>query len=79
VRPLRDCACGGHRIGVADPAGAKPPSFWVRRRRLIVKLARPTMRPPGRFEILLFWTAGIVITILSGGVAIYASYFHLWN
>jgi hypothetical protein len=37
------------------------------------------MRPPDKFEIFLFGTAGIAITILSGGVAVYASYFHLWN
>jgi hypothetical protein len=35
--------------------------------------------PPGQLEIVLFWIVGVVITIASGGVAIYASHFHLWR
>jgi hypothetical protein len=31
------------------------------------------MGPPSELEIFLFWTVGIVITILSGAVAIYAT------
>jgi hypothetical protein len=37
------------------------------------------MPPPSQFEIVAFWIVGIVITILSGGVAIYASHHHLWG
>jgi hypothetical protein len=37
------------------------------------------MPPPSQLEIAVFWIAGIVITILSGGVAVYASHFHLWG
>jgi hypothetical protein len=37
------------------------------------------MPPPSQLEVLLFWTVGIVITIFSGGVAIYASHFRLWG
>jgi hypothetical protein len=37
------------------------------------------MSTPSQLEIVLFWIAGIVITILSGGVAIYASYHHRWG
>jgi hypothetical protein len=36
------------------------------------------MAPPSQFEVA-FWIVGIVITILSGGVAIYASHHHLWG
>jgi hypothetical protein len=32
--------------------------------------------PPGRLEVALFWTAGIMIAILSGAVAIYVIRFH---
>jgi hypothetical protein len=35
--------------------------------------------PPSQLEVFLFWVVGIVITILSGGVAIYASHLHLWD
>jgi hypothetical protein len=37
------------------------------------------MPPPSQLEIILFWATGVAIMILSGGVAIYASYFHLWG
>jgi hypothetical protein len=36
------------------------------------------MPPPTQFEVFLFWIAGTVIMILSGGIAIYSSHFHLW-
>jgi hypothetical protein len=32
------------------------------------------MPPPSQLEVVAFWIVGIVITILSGGVAIYASH-----
>ena len=31
------------------------------------------MPPPSQLEVVVFWVIGIVVTILSGGVAIYAS------
>jgi hypothetical protein len=34
---------------------------------------------PSQLEIFIFWISGVVIMIVSGGVAIYASHFHLWN
>jgi hypothetical protein len=37
------------------------------------------MPPPSKLEVFLFWTVGIVVTILSGAVAIHASYLHLWD
>jgi hypothetical protein len=37
------------------------------------------MGPPSELEIFLFWTVGIVIMILSGAVAIYATHHHLWD
>jgi hypothetical protein len=37
------------------------------------------MLPPSQLEVVVFWIVGIVITILSGGVAIYASHHHLWG
>jgi hypothetical protein len=37
------------------------------------------MRPPSQLEVVAFWITGIVIAILSGGVAIYASHHHLWG
>jgi cytochrome c-type biogenesis protein CcmH/NrfF len=37
------------------------------------------MAPPSQLEVVLFWASGIVIMMISGGVAIYASHFHLWN
>ena len=37
------------------------------------------MPPPSQLEVFLFWVLGIVITILSGAVAIYASHLHLWG
>jgi hypothetical protein len=37
------------------------------------------MPSPSKLEVFLFWTAGIVIMIFSGGVAIYASHLHLWD
>jgi hypothetical protein len=37
------------------------------------------MPPPSQLEVIVFWIVGIVITILSGGVAIYASHHHLWG
>jgi hypothetical protein len=40
---------------------------------------RIAMPPPGKVEILLFWALGIVVMILSGAVAIYASHLHLWD
>jgi hypothetical protein len=41
--------------------------------------ANRRMPPPSQLEVFLFWVVGIVITILSGGVAIYASHLHLWD
>jgi hypothetical protein len=35
--------------------------------------------PPSELEVVLFWIVGTVVTISSGGVAIYASQFHLWH
>jgi hypothetical protein len=35
--------------------------------------------PPSQLEVVLFWIVGMVTTIASGGVAIYASHYHLWN
>jgi hypothetical protein len=35
--------------------------------------------PPSQLEVVLFWIVGMVTTILSGGVAIYASHYHLWH
>ena len=35
--------------------------------------------PPSQLEVVLFWIVGMVTTIVSGGVAIYASHYHLWN
>jgi hypothetical protein len=35
--------------------------------------------PPSRLEVVLFWIVGMVTTILSGGVAIYADHYHLWH
>jgi hypothetical protein len=37
------------------------------------------MPPPGKLEIFIFWALGIVVMILSGAVAIYASHLHLWD
>jgi hypothetical protein len=37
------------------------------------------MPPPSQLEVVAFWIVGIVITILSGGLAIYASHHHLWG
>jgi hypothetical protein len=37
------------------------------------------MRPPSKLEVFVFWTVGIVVAILSGAVAIYASQHHLWD
>jgi hypothetical protein len=41
--------------------------------------ARQAAGTPGKVEVLLFWESGIVVMILSGAVAIYASYLHLWD
>jgi hypothetical protein len=35
--------------------------------------------PPSQIEVVLFWIVGLVTTVLSGAVAIYASNYHLWN
>jgi hypothetical protein len=43
-------------------------------RRVAMNIAR--LPPPSRLELLLFWTAGFVIAILSGAVAIYVINFH---
>jgi hypothetical protein len=32
--------------------------------------------PPGWLEVVLFWTAGLTIAILSGAIAIYVINFH---
>ena len=40
---------------------------------------RIKMPPPGKLEVFLFWAVGIVVMILSGAVAIYASHLHLWE
>jgi hypothetical protein len=37
------------------------------------------MPPPSRLEVILFWIGGIVITMLSGAVVIYATHRHLWD
>jgi hypothetical protein len=37
------------------------------------------MPPPSQLEVAVFWIIGIVVMILSGGVAIYASHYHLWD
>jgi hypothetical protein len=37
------------------------------------------MPPPSQLEIVVFWIVGIVVTILSGGVATYASHHHFWG
>jgi hypothetical protein len=34
---------------------------------------------PSQLEVVLFWIVGMVTTIVSGGVAIYASHYHLWH
>jgi hypothetical protein len=36
------------------------------------------MPPPNQIEVVVFWIGGILITIIAGGVMVYASYFHLW-
>jgi hypothetical protein len=35
--------------------------------------------PPSQLEFVLFWIVGTVVTIASGGVAIYADHYHLWH
>jgi hypothetical protein len=35
--------------------------------------------PESQLEVVLFWIVGMVTTILSGAVAIYADHYHLWN
>jgi hypothetical protein len=36
--------------------------------------------PPSQLEIILFWTTGIAIALISGGrVAVYAFRLHLWD
>jgi hypothetical protein len=40
---------------------------------------RIAMSPPGKLEVFLFWALGIVVMVLSGAVAIYATHFHLWD
>jgi hypothetical protein len=45
----------------------------------LVTTPRITMPPPGKLEVFIFWTVGIVVAILSGAVAIYASHLHLWD
>jgi hypothetical protein len=35
--------------------------------------------PPSQLEVVLFWIVGTVVTIASGGVAIYADHYHLWH
>jgi hypothetical protein len=37
------------------------------------------MPPPSQFEVVVFRIAGTVITVVSGGVAIYVSHHHLWG
>jgi hypothetical protein len=37
------------------------------------------MQPPGNLEVFLFWAVGMVVAILSGAVAIYASQHQLWD
>jgi hypothetical protein len=37
------------------------------------------MPPPSQFEVVAFWIVGIVIAIPSGGVAIYATRYRLWD
>jgi hypothetical protein len=37
------------------------------------------MPPTSRLEVVAFWIAGIVITMLSGGIAVYARHHHLWS
>jgi hypothetical protein len=32
--------------------------------------------PPSQLEVVMFWTAGLVIAILSGAIAIYVINFH---
>jgi hypothetical protein len=44
-----------------------------------VTVGRSQMPPPSQLEVVVFWITGIVVTILSGGVAIYASHHHLWG
>jgi hypothetical protein len=41
--------------------------------------AAKSRKPPSQLEVVLFWIVGLVTTILSGAVAIYASHYHLWN
>jgi hypothetical protein len=35
------------------------------------------MPSPSQFEVVVFWIVGIVITMLSGGGAIYATHYRL--
>jgi hypothetical protein len=37
------------------------------------------MPPPSQLEVVVFWIVGIVVTILSSGVATYASHHHFWG
>jgi hypothetical protein len=37
------------------------------------------LNPPSQLEVVFFWIVGTVVTIASGGVAIYADHYHLWH
>jgi hypothetical protein len=77
-----DPAFSYHSGGVRESRHAR--DGGLAHRRLSFSLnrmfsANRRMPPPSQLEVFLFWVVGIVITILSGGVAIYASHLHLWD
>ena len=66
---LQPCVAGAGEREMPRNQGVRP--FSVAKSR--------KLGPPSQLEVVLFWIVGMVTTILSGGVAIYASHYHLWN
>jgi hypothetical protein len=65
----RTCVVGAGEGEMRHDQGTRP--FSVAKSR--------KLGPPSQLEVVLFWIVGMVTTIASGAVAIYASHYHLWN
>jgi len=62
-----------------QPRGAGTGEREMQHRNQASFSAAKSRKPPSQLEVVLFWIVGLVTTILSGAVAIYASHYHLWN
>jgi hypothetical protein len=77
IVPVRGLTCTFQPCVAGAGEGEMPHRDQGVHRFTAVKSSK--LAPPSQVEIVLFWIVGMVTTIASGAVAIYASHYHLWN